>query len=688
MAKGNSLIEGKRTRKLVKPAGRAGKATVGEALAPARASTDPTRRVTLAGVAGPVLDALPDTIDFRDRLYIPTLVLVPPTSDMAGYRASAIPVLDQGNDGACTGFALATVANYLLRVRRRDPTADEVSAWMLYAMAKRYDEWPGEDYDGSSARGAVKGWYKNGLCSLALWRDKVADHTIEACRAADAIKRPLGAYFRVNHRDLVAMHAALSEVGILFATAGVHTGWQELANGGSDIPFSQVPIGGHAFAIVGYDQDGFWIQNSWGTGWGDKGLARLSYDDWLANGSDVWVAALGAPVRFNRPFAGAALHAGTERRLQSHVYADLRPHIITAKNDGVLDAKGDYGLTPDGLKDVITVQMPKRMEGWKVKRVVLYAHGGLVSQDSAVQTVANNRDPMLQAEVYPLSFVWRSDAWSTIKDILQDVMARRRDEALLDRSKDFMLNRLDDMLEPLARVFGGKALWDEMKENALRATSEAQGAARLAADLIAPLLKDGTIDELHLVGHSAGSIFHAPLARYLAGKEISIASLTLWAPACTIELFNDFYRPLIESGKIRRFDLYTLSDATERSDNCANIYHKSLLYLVSAAFEQKPRIPLIRDAGWPLLGRQRDLASIEKSFWNTDRHLHIAPGADSGAVHHGDFDNDPATLLSTLHRIVGEAVDAGTRRAAYAVTRASRDQRRQLREVLNDALAR
>ncbi len=26
----------------------------------------------------------------------------------------------------------------------------------------------------------------------------------------------------------------------------------------------------HAFAIVGYDDEGFWIQNSWGTGWGER----------------------------------------------------------------------------------------------------------------------------------------------------------------------------------------------------------------------------------------------------------------------------------------------------------------------------------------------------------------------------------------------------------------------------------
>lgn len=75
------------------------------------------------------------------------------------------------------------------------------------------------------------------------------------------------------------MHAALAEVGILYATATVHSGWV--------IPLETTPLGGHAFAIVAYDTQGFWIQNSWGPDWGLRGLAHISYDDWLSNGTDV-----------------------------------------------------------------------------------------------------------------------------------------------------------------------------------------------------------------------------------------------------------------------------------------------------------------------------------------------------------------------------------------------------------------
>ena len=115
------------------------------------------------------LDARPDTLDFRDRMFEPSLIEVPTAIPPDEFLRFKVPVLDQGVEGACTGFGLATVAHYLLTRRRVVPDATPVSPRMLYEMARRYDEWPGEAYSGSSARGAMKGWYKHGLCSADAW---------------------------------------------------------------------------------------------------------------------------------------------------------------------------------------------------------------------------------------------------------------------------------------------------------------------------------------------------------------------------------------------------------------------------------------------------------------------------------------------------------------------------------------
>ena len=643
----------------------------------------------MAKATARIFDALPDTVDFRDLMYIPTLITVRPTSDLERYRSLGLPVLNQGSEGACTGYGLATVVNYLLAQLGDPPTGDGVSARMLYVMAKRYDEWEGEDYSGSSARGAIKGWHKHGICAEAVWRNSDLGADIDGDRASDAFRRPLGAYFRVNHTDLVSMHAAISEVGVLYATTRTHSGWLDVREGAEEIVYQPGQLGGHAFAIVGYDRHGFWIQNSWGQSWGMGGLARLSYDDWLANGTDAWVARMGAPVSFSRDSQIGVMTSAAPRSYESYVYADLRPHIVTADNNGVLREKGVYGLTEAGLKEVVRKSLPKKVKDWPVKRVVIYAHGGLHPEASAIQYNANYLAPALQAQVYPISIVWRSDAFNTIRNILHDALDRRRDEGVLGASKDFMLDRIDDTLEPLARAVGGKALWDEMKQNAVGCTRNAKGAARLVAGHLKDALAAGEIDEVHLAAISAGSVLHAELALHLEKLKVPIKSVSLWAPACTMTVFNKVYRPMVERGAIEAFDLYTLDDVTERDDNCFNIYNKSLLYLVSAAFEEHVHIPFVRN-GEPLLGMERDVkAGVPAAFWKgAKRRWYLAPAApESDARHHGAFDNDAATLAATLRRITGAAAPAASAALAAPAPPAA-SSRRRFRQALQQNLVR
>src|SRR3546814_709658 len=200
------------------------------------------------------------------------------------------------------------------------------------------------------------------------------------------------------------------------------------------------------------------------------------------------------------------------------------------------------------------------MEGWKKKRVLLYAHGGLVPEESAIQRVADYREAMLAQQIYPLCFVWKTDFWTTLGNILKDA-ARPRSEGLIEKAKDLLLDRLDDTLEPLARVIGGKAVWDEMKENALLSTTavargmdgrlvESGGAAQVARLLGEWAGQDDAV-ELHLAAHSAGSILLAPLLQLLTSKgqiiggpahgmlgmDRRIASVNLWAPAIPMDMF-------------------------------------------------------------------------------------------------------------------------------------------------------
>ena len=301
----------------------------------------------------PTRNVVPDRLDLRDRVYMPPVAVVP---DLALEPMAKIPVLDQKQTNACTGFALASVVYLLQHTAKRKQKDCCVSPFMLYSMARRYDEFPGDpDVDtGSSLRGAMKGWYKHGACSDRLWTSE-AMPTGQVTKSADdwwldAVQRPLGAYYRVDTRSITDMHVALNEIGILYASAVCHSGWDEGFSNTSRTKggYWMIPRrkagpsdGGHAFAIVGYNQDGFIIHNSWGMGWGTKGRAVLPYEDWLDNAMDSWVAQLGVVTELHLEIAQSMtlrLDAGTvqlagESSLRNR---EISPIIIYMETKGRL----------------------------------------------------------------------------------------------------------------------------------------------------------------------------------------------------------------------------------------------------------------------------------------------------------------------------------------------------------------
>ncbi|WHI53075.1 C1 family peptidase [Microbulbifer sp. MLAF003] len=210
-------------------------------------------------------NVISDALDLRDRYYEPRLSPIPcqmpPPQDLT--------ILNQGQDGACTGFGLAAVINRLYQQQNQNVL---VSPWMIYNMARRYDEWPGETYEGSSCRGAIKGWLNTGVCLDSLYKKEDGD-TPNFEQLEDAKSRTIGAYYRIRP-DITEMHYALQETYIIYVSAMIHDGWFKLRrnpNGEYVIPANKQQIGGHAFAIVGYNTEGFWVQNSWGRDWGAMG---------------------------------------------------------------------------------------------------------------------------------------------------------------------------------------------------------------------------------------------------------------------------------------------------------------------------------------------------------------------------------------------------------------------------------
>ncbi|MCP4326955.1 MAG: C1 family peptidase [Alphaproteobacteria bacterium] len=609
-----------------------------------------------------------DPLDLRDLMYEGSLSELPFEID----NRSRVPiVLDQGKEGACTGFGLAAVVNFLFYNRsdiddtRRQELRKKnngVSARMLYEMAKRYDEWEGENYSGSSIRGAMKGWLRHGVCSWGGWPyDERDPGRLTPERQFAALRRPLGAYLRVRHLHLNQMHSALNEAGILYASASVHEGWRQVDPESGRIPYRKRLIGGHAFAIVGYDETGFWVQNSWGPKWGLKGFCHIDYDDWLENGYDCWVARLGVPT------ASLAMEAGAvDSRIaefdyiphESVVLSTIRPHFVNLGNDGAFSATGIYATEAADVDNVVLAGFKTAAEGWgRRARLLLYAHGGLNDEKASASRIASLLPYFLANKIYPIHFMWESGLVDSIRGIVQDAFRRGRFEGWRDDFKDRFQDLVDEAVELGARGLG-RPVWSQMKQNAAAAAAP-DGGARVTAERLKACL-DGLdpAPELHLVGHSAGSIFHGHLVPALAALGIPIKSLTFYAPACTTQLFRDKVLP--HRGSIERLTLFNLTDKSERGDSVGPVYNKSLLYLVSEAFETERKTPLLGMEAFLTKDRAIKRVLGGRVFENEKAVAYSVGDADTIAVAaqsttHGGFDNDEDTLNATLRIVSGKS---------------------------------
>lgn len=649
---------------LKKPAARraaktAGKSPAKKAPAP-RAAASPAafRRV-----------AKPDAIDFRDRPFRPNVSVTP---QRTLFPSLALPVKHQGETNACTGFALSLVVEYLLRKSRREARAD-VSSYMLYSMARRYDEFPGSvGDDGSSLRGALKGWFKHGACHARLFPElqmPQASGSLKEDWWLDAVRRPLGAYYRVEPQSITDMHAALNEVGILYASAGCHSGWDE---GARQRPLQRRPqsIGGiwtipvqggnaqhpgHAFAIVGYNEAGFLIQNSWGTDWGSYGYAILTYDDWQRNAMDCWVAQLGVVTQEHEAIAGSAtLRTDAKGKVMLAASKVLRnreisPFVLNMGNNGALSNSGTFRTTPDDVRAIVDVQLAKARKDWGLQDgvvdVCIYAHGGLVGEDGAAEIAAQWVPMLYERRIFPIFIMWETDFITTVMNTVEDaVRGVPRTAGFSEALERWWNQRLERLL---ARP--GSQIWGEMKQNADAIScfkpdvpEERQAGAVLLYEHFRKEVDSKKV-RLHVVGHSAGAIVASFMVDRLVADGLPVESISFMAPAVRVDTFDRCVRPHLESRAIGRFQQFHLSERAEQDDPTCGPYRRSLLYLVSESFEGGTTTPL--------LGMQRFFDAYAPQHLPEARvfvsPMLAQPGSDGltpvASSTHGSFDNDPGT---------------------------------------------
>lgn len=640
-----------------------------------------------------------DPGDLNDRPYLPPPVglqaVFPSDADVERLLptyARAGLVLDQGQEGACTGFGLACVVNYLRWSKAGYPAQmDSVSPRMFYNFARRYDEYAGDDYDGSSCRGALKGWFNHGVCLESDWPySAAASQQPKYGYASRASSNTLGVYYRIDLKSITDMHAAIQAVGAVYVSAFTHHGWNEVPRrSGPPSGHKALPViafdgrpsetDGHAFAMVGFNARGFVIQNSWGRDWGAGGFAVLTYADWLANGMDAWVVAMGVPGvvvgRVSRRGEGAGGRAGGTDKSLWWSEDQAFQHSVVLGNDGRMKRY----LTEDELSRTLLHQVAGLPDQWfrtqagaGPKRLLIYAHGGLNSEDAAIQRARAMGRHFLGNDCYPLFLVWKTGLLESIGNIISD--AFRKQPVLAGGVGEWVSEKTDLLLEktigrPLARP-----VWSEMKENAELAFGSGRGGDLLITALQKLADTWGDALEVHLVGHSAGAIILGHLLTALAARRLAdkVKTIHLYAPACTVQFANRHYAP--HTDLMKRLYMQVLSDRVERNDNVVAIYRKSLLYFVSNALEVDLRTPILglenvfnQDySGWDgtsstgesLKAWRQAAASAglnragRFTILTQDKITTALPDRQTDAAH-GSFDNDVAVVSKTLAHVLG-----------------------------------
>ena len=431
-------------------------------------------------------------------------------------------------------------------------------------------------------------------------------------------------------------HAALDEAGAVVVSARVHKGWDEPVNG--VIPPHGEPDGGHAFALVGYDERGFWVQNSWGRRWGEEGLALWSYEDWIENVWDAWVfrVALPTPQIFG-------LRARQAKRMPQE--AERRPKVPRSRiaghfvhvDDGRYAERGRYWSTPFDVEQ--TARLVAASD--KYDHLLLYVHGGLNSPEESARRIDAMRDVFKANGIYPFHVMYDTGLAEELKDVI-----RRKCVEAEGRVGGFS-DWTDRFIEGVLRG-GGTLLWEEMKKDAHQAFAASGAATDALERFLRRLHGGGKPMKLHLVGHSTGGVALGALLRTLKRRKLEIETCSLMAPACTLEWYERNYLPVLRKRRglwLKEMAVYNLEDRLERDDNVVRIYRKSLLYLVSNAFERQRGRPLL---GMEKFSRQAPVVDGRPAFHYSDG----VSGDATRATSHGGFDNDPWTMNHILRRVL------------------------------------
>jgi len=171
-------------------------------------------------------------------------------------RQLASPTDQQGETPHCAGYSICSIVEAINW--KRTGKIYNLDADQVYARAKLLDG--SKNSEGTFLEYAIQ-------AALQLGGFKNPQDIKIGFLYNDGGKKTVDAFKHLIHK-----------YDFLHCGFNISTGWYSCNDAQPVIRHTNICCGGHAVVAVGYDQQGVYIQNSWGITWGSKGFGILPWD--------------------------------------------------------------------------------------------------------------------------------------------------------------------------------------------------------------------------------------------------------------------------------------------------------------------------------------------------------------------------------------------------------------------------
>ena len=193
-----------------------------------------------------IIDGTERIFDTIDKIELP---------EKYTFKAYMPPVINQGEDSICVPCSVSTYLNWKENLKSGEVKDNKVSLFEIYDSRET-------DGEGMTFKDAFKYLKHKGVSSKAG-------------------KLKISAYGKINNP--LALKYAIVMNGPCFGALPVYSDDYDFWNK----KHGDTLLGYHAISIIGYDEEGFFIRNSWGTSFGNHGYILMPYED-FDNIFEIW----------------------------------------------------------------------------------------------------------------------------------------------------------------------------------------------------------------------------------------------------------------------------------------------------------------------------------------------------------------------------------------------------------------